>query len=90
MSKITEIQIMPIKPKNGLVGFVSLVIEDNWYVGNIAIYTRVRGGYRLVYPTKKVGEQNLPIFHPINKNEGENLEKIINDKLEILWKSKNN
>jgi len=66
-TKISEIQIIPIKPKNGLVAFASFVLDYNLYLGSVGIMTRPGGGYRLVYPTKKVGNRNLNIFYPINK-----------------------
>ncbi len=65
--KITEIQIIPIKPQNGLVAFASFVLDGSLYLGSIGIVTRPQGGYRLVYPTKKVVDRNLNIFYPINR-----------------------
>jgi len=66
-NRLTEIQIIPIKPQNGLVAFASFVLDDNLYLGSIGIVTRPRGGYRLVYPTKKVAGRSLNIFYPIEK-----------------------
>jgi len=67
-NRLSEIQIIPIKPQNGLVAFASFVLDENLYLGSIGIMTRPNGGYRLVYPTKKVAERNLNIFYPINKD----------------------
>lgn len=72
---ISEIQIIPIKPQNGLVGFASFVLNDSLYLSSIGIITRPEGGYRLLYPTKKVGIRNINIFHPINKSFAETIEK---------------
>jgi len=36
---ISEIQIIPVKPKDGLVAFSSCVINNFLYIGNIGIYT---------------------------------------------------
>lgn len=66
--KITEIQIVPIKPQNGLVAFASFVLNDNLYLGSIGIITRPKGGYRLVYPTKKIADKSVNIFYPINRD----------------------
>lgn len=66
-NRLSEIQIIPIKPQNGLVAFASFVLDKSLYLGSIGIMTRPNGGYRLVYPTKKVAERNLNIFYPINK-----------------------
>ncbi|RJR28361.1 hypothetical protein C4564_05660 [Candidatus Microgenomates bacterium] len=66
-NRLSEIQIIPIKPQNGLVAFASFVLDESIYLGSIGIMTRPQGGYRLVYPTKKVAERSLNIFYPINK-----------------------
>ena len=66
-NRLSEIQIIPIKPQNGLVAFASFVLDGSLYLGSIGIVTRPQGGYRLVYPTKKVADRNLNIFYPINK-----------------------
>ena len=66
-NRLSEIQIIPIKPQNGLVAFASFVLDESLYLGSIGIMTRPQGGYRLVYPTKKVADRNLNIFYPINR-----------------------
>jgi len=85
--KITEIQIIPIKPQNGLVAFASFVLNDGLYLGSIGIITRPQGGYRLTYPTKKVGTKNLNIFYPINKAFAEEIERSVLKKLEEVMKN---
>jgi DNA-binding cell septation regulator SpoVG len=86
--KITEIQITPIKPMNGLVAFASCLLDDGLYLGSIGIVTKLEGGYRLVFPTKKVGGKNINIFHPINKKAGEQLaQEIINKFKDVMNQS---
>ncbi len=85
--KISEIQIIPIKPLNGLVGFASFVLDDNIYLGSVGIMTRPQGGYRLTYPTKKVGTKDLNIFYPINKIFAETIEKGVINKFEDVMKN---
>mgnify|MGYP001583413339 FL=1 len=80
--EISEIQIVPIKPVNGLVGFASFILDERLYLGSIGIYTRPQGGYRLTYPTKVIGTRNINIFHPINKEFAEAVEKAIIKKFE--------
>lgn len=84
--KITEIQIIPIKPVNGLVGFASFVIDGTLYLGSIGIFTRPTGGYRLVYPTKKLGFQEINVFYPINKAFGQEVENLISGKFDEVMK----
>ncbi len=74
-NRLSEIQIIPIKPQNGLVAFASFVLDKNLYLGSIGIVTKPQGGYRLTYPTKKVGIKDINIFHPINKGFAEAIEK---------------
>jgi len=78
---ISEVQITPVKPKEGLVAFASCVINNQLYIGNIAIYTRPDGNdFRLAYPTKTLpnGKQ-INCVHPINRQTGEILRKRIVD-----------
>jgi stage V sporulation protein G len=72
--KISEIQIVPVKPKDGLVAFANFVLDGNIYLGSIGIMTKLNGGFRLVYPAKKIGNRNINLFHPINKEFGQFIE----------------
>ena len=67
MARITEVQVTPIKPKDGLVAFTSFVLDGSLYLGSVGIATRLQGGYRLIYPTRRVGNKDINVFHPINK-----------------------
>ena len=81
-NKLSEIQIIPIKPQNGLVAFASFVWDKSLYLGSIGIMTRLNGGYRLVYPTRRVAERNLNIFYPINKETAQLIESEVVTKFE--------
>lgn len=84
--KVSEIQIVPVKPKDGLIGFASFVLDEKYYVGSIALFTRLTGsGYRLAYPTKKVGDKNINIFHPITPEVGKVIEDVVNEKVNELF-----
>ena len=88
---VSEIQIVPVKPKDGLVAFASFVLEEKYYVGSVAIFTRLgRSGYRLVYPAKKLGEKNLNLFHPINQDVGKIIEDAITEKVNELFNESSN
>jgi len=76
--RITEIQIIPIKPREGLVAFASVVVENSLYLGSLGVHTRLDGsGYRITYPTKKIGNRNINIYHPINKETSKEIEEAI-------------
>ena len=71
---IGEINIILIKPKDGLVGFASCVINNQFFFGNIGIYSSPssQNGFRLVFPNKKLASgQVVDIVHPISKEAGE-------------------
>ena len=82
--KITEINIKLVKPKEGLVGFASFVIDDSVYCSLVSIHTRIRGGYRLVYPTKIVGNRCFEVFHPISLQAGMQIEQAVVAKYRTL------
>lgn len=83
--KITEVQLTPIKPKDGLVAFASVVIDNNVYLGSIGVHARIDGnGYRITYPKKLVSDKQIDIYHPINKATGQLIEKAIVTKAEQL------
>ncbi len=87
--KITEIQIIPIKPKEGLVAFASIVVENSLYLGSLGIYTKLDGsGYRITYPTKKIGNKNINIYHPINKETSRAIEEAIISEAEKILNPK--
>lgn len=83
---ITEVQIIPIKPFDGLVGFASLVLNQKLYLGSIGIHTKIDGtGYRLTYPTKKIGDKNINLYHPINREFGLEIERAVLDKAKEVF-----
>ena len=86
MTKVSEAQIIPIKPQNGLVAFASCVVDDKLYIGSIGIYTKLNGGsYRLTYPTKKIGDKSINLVHPITQEAGKAIEEAIIKKVNELF-----
>lgn len=81
---ISEVQITLIKPHDGLIAFASLVINNQFYLGSIGVHRKISGGYRLTYPTKKSGENNVKMFHPINVETSDCVEREIFGKLENM------
>ena len=68
---LTEIEIIPIKPINGLLGFASFVINEQFYVGNVGIHSKPCGNIRLLYPEKILPNGKVvSSFHPITKDAG--------------------
>jgi stage V sporulation protein G len=86
---ITEVNVTPIKPQDGLVAFASIVLNDSIYLSSIAVYTRPDGSYRLLYPTKKLGERILNLFHPISREASKQIETAIFKKCEEIYEKSN-
>ncbi len=83
---ISEVEILPVKPIGGLVGFASCVLNSQVYLGNIGIHTRPDGsGYRLVFPVKVLpnGKQ-IYCFHPLTHQAGDLFLQAIIRKFEEL------
>lgn len=75
---VSEVNITPTKPANGLVAFASCVIDRQMYIGSLGVHKRLDGtGYHITYPTKKVGSQQLNYFHPVNKDAGRIIEQAV-------------
>ncbi len=82
----SEINVLPIKPRDGLVAFASLVYNKSFYFGSIGIHTKPQGGYRLTYPTRKSDSNNFGIFYPINREVAEEIQNAIISKFEDVTK----
>ncbi|MFH1653365.1 MAG: septation protein SpoVG family protein [Pseudomonadota bacterium] len=88
--KISEVNISFVKPCDGLVGFASLVIDGQIYVGSIAIHKRLGGdGYRLTYPNGKSNIINRPVVHPITHECGRIIEEAVVRKFEDVMRKHN-
>jgi DNA-binding cell septation regulator SpoVG len=88
---VSEVQIIPISPKEGLVAFASCVVNNALFLGSIAIYTSLSRpeGFRLVYPSKQLPNgKEINIFYPINKSTGNLISRAIIEKFqEIISKT---
>lgn len=84
--KISEVEVVFVKPHNGLIAFASCVVDDSLYLSNIAIHKKLNAdGYRLTYPNKGY----YTIFHPINKTTSQAIESEIFKKLKNVMKKAN-
>lgn len=83
-NKISEIQVIPIRPNNGLVGFASFVYDNNVHLSSIGIFTRPEGGFRLTYPTRSAGSNSPNVFYPINRTIAAQIERAVISKFEAM------
>jgi len=80
-NRISEVQIIPIKPKDGLIAFASILLDEKLYLSSIGLHRKLNGsGFRITYPNKRVGNRNIDIFHPINRELALEIEKTILEK----------
>lgn len=78
---VTEVNISFVKPQDGLIGFASVIVGGQLFLGSIAIHQKLSGGFRLTYPTRKLGGNQLHVFHPIRRELGLTIEQAIFSKL---------
>jgi DNA-binding cell septation regulator SpoVG len=90
MLVISEIEIIAVKPQNGLVAFASFVINNAVYCGSVGVMSRPNGDYRLLYPTKVVAGRQLDVFHPISKETGQQIHDAVITKFEDVVKNGRN
>jgi len=84
--EISEVNIIPIKPNEGHLGFCSFMIDKKFYVGSVAIFSTREGGIRLVYPKK--GE--IDCFHPIKQEVGQFITETVSNKFNNFLKLNEN
>jgi len=60
-------------------------MDGKFWMGSIAVFSRPDGGYRLVYPTRKVAGQNINIFHPIAHKTGQEIEAAVSKKVAEIF-----
>lgn len=96
--EVTEIDISPIKPRKGLVGFATITIAEKingesiptFYFSGIGIYKFLKKeGFYIRYPKKELSNnKTLDVYHPINKFMGDYIQKkIVEEATPILKKA---
>lgn len=86
---VSEVNITPIKPDKGLIAFASVVIDGNFYLASIAVYTKLDGSYRLLYPTKNIGNRSLGLFYPINRTASKAIEEAVFKRCSEVFEGRN-
>ena len=81
---ITNIEFVPVKPKSGLLGFVGFILNGWLYCASVAVYSRLNGNLRLVYPTVNSNGQQFPTFYPTDREIAQKIEQAVTNKVERL------
>jgi len=77
---VNEIEIIPIRPQGGLVGFASFVLNNSLYVGGVGIHSSPScpGESRLLFPTKTLRNgQHIRLVYPIEHSIGETIRQAV-------------
>ncbi|MBA7616203.1 hypothetical protein ES703_23499 [subsurface metagenome] len=72
--QVSEVTVIPVKPKKGLLGFCTFVLNDAFFIRDVAIYNTLSNEYgiRLVYPGRRSSSGDiLNTVHPINRSADE-------------------
>jgi DNA-binding cell septation regulator SpoVG len=79
---VTEVDITFVKPKDGLVAFASVVLDDQIFLSGIAIHQKLVGsGHRSDLPDPEGRGHTVHLFHPIRKPIGLVIKEAILEKL---------
>lgn len=89
MKIVSEVNVIPIKPTDGLIGFASFVLYESVYCGSVGVHTRPNGGYRLTYPKRQNRGRDIDIYYPITKELGLAIEEAVVKKIEEVMSYKN-
>lgn len=88
--KLSQVEIIPVRPQKGLVAFCSFVINDAFCVNGVGIRARMDGsGYRLTYPLRILPNgKEIGLFCPANREVTEVIEsQVIKAFLELQAKA---
>jgi len=79
--KISDVQIVTLPPKDGFLGFASIVINDEFRIADLGLHSKPEGGLRLQYPTKRLSDgTRIKIFQTLGKDAETALELAVTDK----------
>lgn len=84
--RISQIEIFPLPPRRGLVGFASCVLDDWLFLSGIALHAKLDGSLRLVFPVKRLTNgKTLALFHPVSREGTEYLTAPIAEAFWRVW-----
>lgn len=87
--KITDVQIVPIKPNNWLIAIASVILNKSLYLWWIWVHTRLNWEWiRLTYPTRKVWDRDVSLYHPIIAQTWKLIEYAVSEKYKELLGNK--
>jgi len=86
--KVSKVEVVAIRPSQGLVGFASVELDGQLLLNSIGIHSRRNGlGYRLTYPTRSSGGAVITVFHPTNPDLSREIEAQIFERAHEIFDS---
>ncbi len=86
--KVSKVEIVPVRPKQGLVGFASVELDGQLLLNSIGIHSRRDGqGYRLTYPTRAGGGAAITVFHPVDPDFSKEIEAQVFERAHEIFES---
>ena len=84
--EVTSIQLIPIRAQQGLIAFAEVILDHCLLVSSIGVHKRLDGkGYRITFPSKKVGERQVFLCHPMTPEFSKQLAQTISSKAVELF-----
>lgn len=84
--KVSKIEVVPVRPKRGLIGFATVELDEQIVLHSIGIHSRRDGdGYRLTYPTRQGGNQEFALFHPTTPELSKAIETLVFEKAQEVF-----
>ena len=62
IDKISKIRFIRIVQVKSLIGFITCLINDYLELGSIGVHTKLGGGFRLTFPSRKLRDGRLDFF----------------------------
>lgn len=81
---ISEVQVAPVRPCDGLVAFASVLLGKQLFVGGIGLHSAAAPRhYRLVWPARTLPTgQRIKFVYPIIRALGDAIEQAVIEKYE--------
>lgn len=84
--KVSQVEIIPIRPKEGLIGFATVEMDEQLLLHSIGIHRKKDGsGYRLTYPTRRGNSSEKSVFHPSTPDLSKEIERCVFQKANEIF-----
>jgi len=79
---ITKVDFTPITQNNGLIGFATIILNDEYLLEGIGVFVcQEREGYRVTYPKRQAGSKSINVHYPLTQGMLDKVNKAVNEKV---------